>query len=79
VLPGARFALDGHEATTSEGAATLRVIDPERPERLVRVTEPLPEGAVNETDDAEMLKSMIVARRTIEWLSDPLVALNVTV
>jgi hypothetical protein len=79
VLPDARFALDGHEATTAEGTATLRVIDPERPERLARVKEPLPEGAVNETDDAEIVKSMIVTGRTIEWLRGPLVALNVTV
>jgi len=33
---------------------------------------------VNETDDAEMLKSRIVTGRMIEWLSNPLVAENVT-
>jgi hypothetical protein len=79
VLPDTRFVLDGQEATTAEGAETLRLIDPDRPARLVRVTVPLPEGAVNETGDAEMLKSVIVTGRTIEWLSDPLVAENVTV
>lgn len=43
------------------------------------VTVPLPEGAVNETDDADMLKSMSVTARTIEWVIDPLVAEKVTV
>jgi hypothetical protein len=79
VLPDTRFALDGQEATTAECAETLRLTTPARPERLARVREPFPEGAVNETDDAEMLKSMIVTGRTTEWLSDPLVAVNVTV
>lgn len=79
VLPGARFALDGHETVTVEGAETLRFTEPDRPERLVRVMVPLPEGAVNETGDAEMLKSMSVTERMIEWLSDPLVAEKVTV
>jgi hypothetical protein len=79
VLPDTRLALDGQEATTAEGAETLRLTAPDRPERLARVRVPFPEGAVNETDDAEMLKSLIVTGRTTEWLSDPLVAVNVTV
>jgi hypothetical protein len=79
VLPGARFALDGQETVTVDGAETLRITGPDRPERLVRLTVPFPEGAVNETGDAEMLKSMSVTERMIEWLSDPLVAEKVTV
>jgi len=75
----ARLALDGHEAATAEGAETLRLTGPDRPERLARVTVPFSEGAVKEMDDAEMLKSVIVTERMIEWLSDPLVAANVTV
>ena len=66
VLPGVRFAVDGHEAVRPEGVETLRLAGPASPERLVRVTVPLPEGAVNDTDDAEMLKSMSVTARTIE-------------
>jgi hypothetical protein len=79
VVPDARFALDGQEAASADGAKTERVTGPDRPERLARVTVPLPDGAVNETGDAEMLKSSIVTESTIEWLSDPLVAENVTV
>ena len=79
VLPGARFALDGQKAATAEGADTLRLTGPDRPEGLVRVTVPLPEGAVKETEEAEMLKSVIVTGRMTEWLSDPLVAVKVTV
>jgi len=79
VLPGARFALDGQEAATAEGEETLRLTGPDRPERLARLTVPFPEGAVKETEDAEMLKSMIVTGRMTEWLSDPLVAVKVTV
>lgn len=79
VLPDARFALDGQDTATADGAETLRPTGPDRPERLARVTVPVPDGAVNETGDAEILKSSIVTARTIEWLSDPLVAENVTV
>ncbi len=78
VPPGARVALDGQEAVTAEGAETLRPTGPDRPERLDSVRVPVPEGAVNETDDAEMLKSVIVTATVIEWLSDPLVAEKVT-
>jgi len=78
VLPETRFALDGQEAATAEGAETPRLTGPDRPERLASDMVPFPEGAVNETDDAEMLKSVIVTRRMIEWLSDPLLAENVT-
>ena len=63
---------------TAEGAETLRLTGPDRPERLARFSVPVPDGAVNETDDAEMLKSVIVTGRMIEWLSDPLLAENVT-
>ncbi len=64
--PRARVALDGQEAVTAEGAETLRPTGPDRPERLARFRVPVPEGAVNETDDAEMLKSVIVTGRLIE-------------
>jgi len=77
-VPDVRFGVDGQETLTVDGAETLRFTGPDRPERLVRATVPFPEGAVNETDDAEMLKSMSVTERMIEWLSDPLVAENVT-
>jgi len=78
VPPEVRVALDGQEAVTAEGAETLRLTGPDRPERLARFRVPVPDGAVNETDDAEMLKSVIVTGRMIEWLSDPLLAENVT-
>ena len=76
--PEVRVALDGQEAVTAEGAETLRLTGPDRPERLARFRVPVPDGAVNETDDAEMLKSVIVTGRMIEWLSDPLLAENLT-
>jgi len=79
VLPDTRITADGQDTATAEGADTPRLTTPDRPDRLVRVTEPFPDGAVNETDDAEMLKSMIVTGRITEWLSDPLVAEKVTV
>lgn len=60
VVPGARFVLGGQGVVTAEGVETRRLTGPVRPERLVRVTVPLPEGAVKETDDADMLKSMSV-------------------
>jgi hypothetical protein len=61
VPPEARLVLDGQDTVTAEGAETARPIDPARPERLVRVTVPLPEdGDVKETDDAEILKSRMV-------------------
>jgi hypothetical protein len=79
VLPGTRFATDGQDATTAEGAETLSLTAPDRPERLAKVTVPLADGAMTEMDDAEMLKSKIVTGRTMEWVSDPLAALKVTV
>jgi hypothetical protein len=69
----------GQDAESADGAETESVTGPDKPERLVRVTAPLPDGGVIETGDAEMLKSSIVTERSIEWLSDPLVAENVTV
>jgi len=66
VLPDARFTLDGHKTVTAEGVETLRLTGPERPARLAKLRVPFPEGAVNETDDAEMLKSRIVTWRVIE-------------
>ena len=66
VLPDPRFTLDGHETVTAEGVETLRLTGPERPARLAKLRVPFPEGAVNETDDAEMLKSRIVTWRVIE-------------
>jgi len=63
---------------TADGVETLILTGPDRPKRLFRVRVPFPDGAVKETDDAEMLKSRIVTRRIIEWLSNPLVAENVT-
>jgi hypothetical protein len=74
-----RLALEGQDAVTAEGAETVRLIGPDRPDRLVRVTVPFPEGAANETGDAEMLKSVSVIERVMEWLREPLVAENVTV
>jgi hypothetical protein len=79
VPPDARFALDGQDATSADDAITESVTGPDRPERLARVTVPLPDGAVNEMGDADMLKSRIVTESTTEWMSDPLVAENVTV
>jgi len=79
VLPKARLALDGQEAVIAEGAETLRLTGPDRPERLARVRLPFPVGAVNETGEAEILKSLRVIGRMIEWLSNPLVAEKVTV
>ena len=76
--PDVRFEVDGQEAVTDDGAVTLTLTGPDRPERLLRVTDPLPEGAVNETEEAEIPKSMRVTERMTEWLSEPLVAENVT-
>jgi hypothetical protein len=67
LAPDERLTLDGQDAETPEGAEAVRVTEPESPERLVRVTLPLPEdGGVKETDDAEMLKSRIVTGRVTE-------------
>jgi len=66
VLPDARFTLDGHETVTAEDVETLRLMGPERPARLAKLRAPFPEGAVNVTDDPEMLKSRIVTGRVIE-------------
>ncbi len=79
VPPGDTLALEGHEAANAGGTETARLTGPERPERLVRVTVPFPVGAVNEICGAETLKSIIVTGRMIEWLSEPLVAVKVTV
>ena len=77
--PDARLVLDGQDAVTPDGAEIERVTVPDNPERLVRVTIPLPEeGVVKETEDAEILKSRMVTGSVIEWLSGPLVAENVT-
>lgn len=61
------------------GAETARLICPDSPERLVRVTVALPVGLAGEVDDAAMLKSTRVTARTTEWLREPAVAENVTV
>jgi len=66
VPPETRLALVGQEAVTADGVETLILTGPDRPERLFRVSVPVPDGAVKETDDAEMLKSRIVTRRVIE-------------
>jgi hypothetical protein len=77
--PDTRLVLDGHDALIPDGAETDRLTGPDRPERLVRVNVPFPEeGGVKETDDAEIVKSRMETARMIEWLSDPLVAENVT-
>lgn len=72
------MAVDGQEAVRADGEETLRLAVPDKPERLARARVPFPDGAVNEAGDAEMPKSMSVTGRTTEWLSDPLVAENVT-
>ena len=55
VPPAERVALEEHDAMRSGGVDTLRVTGPASPERLVRLTVPLPDDpAVNETEDAEM-------------------------
>jgi len=55
VPPAERVALEEHDAVRSGGVDTLRVTGPASPERLVRLTVPLPDDpAVNETEDAEM-------------------------
>ena len=67
LAPDERLTLEGHDAETPEGAEAARVTEPESPERLVRVTLPLPvDGGVKETDDAAMLKSRIVTAKVTE-------------
>lgn len=67
LAPDDRLTLGGQDAETPEGAEATRVTEPESPDRLVRVTLPLPvEGGVKETDDAEILKSRIVTPRVTE-------------
>src|SRR6266487_1454909 len=66
VPPETRLPLVGQEAVTADGGETLILTGPDRPERLFRVRVTFPDGAVKETDDAEMLKSRIVTRRVIE-------------
>jgi len=67
VPPADRATLEGHDALSPDGATTERLTGPDRPERLVRLTVLFPdEPAVNETEDAEMLKSITVTGRMIE-------------
>jgi hypothetical protein len=67
VPPGDRVTLEEQEAVRPDGTATARFAGPDSPERLVRLTVLLPEEpAVNEVDDAEMLKSITVTCRAIE-------------
>jgi len=77
--PDERLTLEGQDAETPDGADDAIVTVPESPERLVRVTLPLPvDGGMKETDDAEILKSRMVTARVTECVRDPLLAENVT-
>jgi len=68
--------LAGQETVTAEGAETLRLTVPAKPERLVKVTGLLVEDpGAKETVGDEMLKSVIVTGRLTEWLVEPLVPL----
>jgi hypothetical protein len=56
VPPAERVTLGEQDPVSPDGAVTVRLTGPDRPERLVKLTVLLPdEPAVNETDDAEML------------------------
>ena len=67
LTPDERLTLGGQDAETPDGADAVRVTEPESPERLVRVTLPLPvDGGMKETDDAEILKSRMVTARVTE-------------
>lgn len=65
--PDTRITLDGHEPATPEGVETLKVKLPDNPRMLVTVTVLIPVSpAANETDEAEMLKSVTVSVNTRE-------------
>jgi len=56
VPPAGKMTLEVHVAVSPDDAVTVRLTGPESPERLARLTVPLPDDpAVNETDEAEML------------------------
>ena len=80
VPPDDSVTLEGHVPVSPEGVETLRLMGPDSPKRLVRVTVLVPEEPVlKDTEVAERLKSMTVAPRDTEWLSEPLVPVIVTV
>jgi len=79
VPPGGKLTLAGQDTATPVGAVTLRLTGPDRPKRLVSVTVPVVEEFDEmETEDAEILKSMMVTTSITEWLREPLVPLIVT-
>ena len=56
VPPDESATLEGHVPVSAEGVETLRLMGPDSPNRLVKVTVLVPEEpAVNETDDADIL------------------------
>ena len=56
VPPAERVTIEEHDAVRPEGTDTLRVIGPDSPERLARLTVLFPDDpAVKETVEAEML------------------------
>ena len=80
VPPAVRVTLGAHDAVSPEDAEVPRLTGPDNPKRLAMLTVLLPDApAVNETESAEMLKSMTVTGRRIELVSEPLVPVIVTV
>lgn len=64
VPPDDRVTLEGHEPVSPDGVETVRLTDPDRPNKLVTVTALVPEEpAGNETEDGDMLKSVTVTPR----------------
>jgi len=56
VPPDESVTLEGHMPVSAEGVETLRLMGPDSPDKLVKVTVLVPEEpAVNEMDDADIL------------------------
>jgi len=56
VPPDDSVTLEGHVPERPEGVETLRLMGPDRPNKLVEITVLIAEEpAVNETDDADIL------------------------
>lgn len=66
VPPDDRVTLERHVPVSPDDVETLRLMGPDNPNRLVMVTVPIPEEPeANETEDAVMLKSVMVTPRII--------------
>jgi hypothetical protein len=75
VPPTDTLTLDGHDTRREDGDVMLKLMLPEKPDRLETVTGSVPEDpALKDTDEGpDKLKSEMVTLRATLWLKEPLV------